>query len=82
MLKYDYTENEIVLCREFMTEVEARLALAALESEGIEATIDNEIFSRIYPIGTSDLGVLRLMVRRRDLGKALDIVNTLNFDSY
>ena len=40
MLKYDYTENEIVLCREFMTEVEARLALAALESEGIEATID------------------------------------------
>lgn len=44
MLKYDYTENEIVLCREFMTEVEARLALAALESEGIEATIDNEIF--------------------------------------
>lgn len=82
MLKYDYTDNEIVLCREFMTEAEARIALAALENEGVEAIIDNEVFSRIYPIGSSSLGALRLMVRRRDLEKALDIVNTLNFDSY
>lgn len=82
MMKYDYTDSQIVLCREFMTEAEARIALAALENEGIEAIIDNEVFSRIYPIGNSSLGALRLMVRRYDLEKALDIVNTLNFDSY
>ncbi len=80
MLKYDYTDNEIVLCREFINDVEARIALAALENEGIEAVIDNEIFSRIYPIGNSDLGTLRLMVKRRDLERALQIVDSLNFE--
>ncbi len=80
MLKYDYSDSQIVLCREFMNEAEARIALAALDSEGIEAIIDNEVFSRIYPIGNSSLGALRLMVRRHDLEKALDIVNSLHLD--
>lgn len=80
MLKSDYTENEIVLCRQFSNDTEAHIALAALENEGIQSIIDNDVFSRIYPIGTSALGALRLMVRRRDLEKALDIVNSLNFE--
>ncbi len=82
MIKYDYTDNEIVLCREFINEAKARIALAALENNGIESIIDNVVFSRIYPIGTSRLGALRLMVRRRDLERALDVVNTLNLDEY
>ncbi len=41
--------------------------------------IDNELFSRIYPIGTSGLGELRLMVFGRDLDKANQIIDSLNF---
>lgn len=79
MQKYDYTDNELVLCREFINDTEARIAMAALENEGIECVIDNEVFSRIYPIGTSSLGALRLMVRRRNLEAAENIIDSLNF---
>ncbi|MDE6100242.1 MAG: DUF2007 domain-containing protein [Paramuribaculum sp.] len=79
-LKYDYTDNEIVLCREFANDAEARIALAALENEGINAIIDNDVFSRIYPIGFSSLGALRLMVCRRDLDRASEIIESLNFN--
>lgn len=81
-LKYDYTDNEIVLCREFANDAEARLALASLEAEGIRAIIDNDVFSRIYPLGYSSVGALRLMVRRRDLDRATDIIESLNLNSF
>lgn len=77
--KYDYTQNEIVLCRAFFNDTEARIALAALENAGITAIIDNDVFSRIYPIGFNSLGALRLMVHRRDLERASDIVDGLDF---
>lgn len=79
MLRYDKTDNELVNCAEFISDAEAHIAEAALRQEGIMCVIDNELFSRIYPIGTSDLGGLRLMVFRRDLEKAKQIIDSLNF---
>lgn len=78
MLTYNHSDNEIVLCRAFSLDSEAHIAQAALEENGIESILDNEIFSRIYPIGFNSLGALRLMVHRRNLERALDIVNSLH----
>jgi len=79
MLTYNRNDNEIVLCHEFTNDAEAHIAEAALRNEGIEAIIDNEIFSRIYPIGFNTIGGTRLMVRRRDLDRATEIIDSLNF---
>lgn len=79
MLKYDKSDSELVVCREFISDAEAHIAEAALRQEGIMCVIENELFSRIYPIGTSDLGGLRLMVFRRDLERAEQIIDSLNF---
>ncbi len=79
MLSYNRNDNEIVLCREFSSDAEAHIAQAALEENGIEVILDNEIFSRIYPIGFNSLGGIRLMVRNRDLNKASEIIDSLNF---
>ena len=79
MLRYDRTDNEIVLCREYPNDFQAHMALAALEQEGIPATIDNEIFSTLYPVGVGNWSTLRLMVRRRDLDRARRIVDQLDF---
>ncbi|MCM1292641.1 MAG: DUF2007 domain-containing protein [Bacteroides sp.] len=78
-LTYNKEDNEITLCREFDSDAEAHIAMAALQQEGIVCVIENELFSRIYPVGGM-LGGLRLMVHRRDLDKALQIVDSLNFE--
>lgn len=75
-LTYNKKDNEIVLCREFNNEAEADIARAALEQEGIVSTIDNELFSRIYPVG-GILGSPRLMVKARDLDRANEIIDSL-----
>ena len=80
MLTYNIKDYEPVLCREFPNDTEARIAQAALENAGIESILDNDIFSRIYPIGFNSLGAIRLMVKGRDLQRALDIISSLNFE--
>lgn len=78
-MKYDKTDDEIVLCQTFANDTQAHIAMAALENEGIVCTLDNDIFYRIYPLPFSDVGQLRLMVRRRDLARATAIVEGLDF---
>lgn len=78
MINYDKTEQELVLCREFTSDIDAQVALAALKQANIICTIDNEIFSRIYPGLNAPWGCLRLMVFRRDLDKANEILDLLN----
>lgn len=80
MLSYNREDNEIVLCREFVSDAEAHIAEAALRQQGIMCIIDNELFSRVYPIGVPGLGELRLMVKRRDLARALEIIDSLNLE--
>lgn len=79
MIKYDKTGRELVLCREFTSDIYAQAAVAALKEAGILCTIDNEIFSRIYPGLNASWGCLRLMVFNRDLDKANKILDSLNF---
>lgn len=81
MLSYNKNDSEIVLCREYPTDFQAHMAQAALEQEGIESIIDNELFSSVYPVGVGGWSSLRLMVRQRDLERARAIVDQLSFDS-
>ena len=52
---YDKNQDDVVLAREFYSDAEAHIAEAALNQDGIVCVIDNELFSRIYPIGNSSL---------------------------
>lgn len=73
----DNKSNEIVYCRQFRTDMEAYIAHGVLASEGIDSILDGEVWSRIYP--GPGFSQIRLMVRRRDLERALQIVNSLDF---
>lgn len=80
-LTYNKQDDEIVFCREFSLDAEAHIAMAALEQAGIISIIDNNIFASIYPMPYgSPMGGSRLMVKKRDLDKALIIIDSLNFE--
>ncbi|MDE7411745.1 MAG: DUF2007 domain-containing protein [Paramuribaculum sp.] len=81
MLSYNRNENEIVLCRTFSSDIEAHIAQAALEEEGLTCILENEIFSRLYPIGFNSIGGIRLMVKSRDMERAGEIVDSLSFEN-
>ena len=74
--------DEIVLCRRFYDDVAANLALGALRENGIPSTIDNQIFSSVYPLGMSSLGALRLMVFGKDLQRANEIIDLMHLDCF
>ncbi|MDE6653990.1 MAG: DUF2007 domain-containing protein, partial [Muribaculaceae bacterium] len=63
-------------------EPEAYIVKSILEQEGIFVSVLNDSFSRIYPIGFNSIGGIRLMVRRSDLDRALDIINSLNLQGF
>ncbi len=72
---YNMNNNEIVLCRTFSSDASAHIAQSLLEEAGIQSIIDNQIFGSVYPIGFNSLGGFRLMVNKKDLPKAMEIVN-------
>lgn len=69
--------DDIVLCHEFSSDADARMAQAILSQEGIKSILDNETFSRIYPIGFNSLGGIRLMVRAADLSRATILLHLM-----
>lgn len=74
--------NEPVVCAIYSNEPEAYLVKSILQQDGIFVTVLNDSLSRIYPIGFNSIGGIRLMVRRSDLGHALDIISSLNLDGF
>ena len=81
-MKSTSNSNEILLCRSFYDDIAANLAAGALRDHDIPCTIDNQVFSSVYPLGMSALGALRLMVFKKDLEKAREILSSLHFDCY
>ncbi len=57
---------------------QAHIALAELAENGIEAIINNEIMSTVYPIGA--MGGIRILVREEDAEVAARLLNDLVFD--
>lgn len=72
--------DEIVLCRAFSSDASAHIAQSLLEEEGIRSIIDNQVFGSVYPIGFNSIGGFRLMVYRKDLERATEIVDKARLD--
>lgn len=66
--------DDIVFCREFENDIQAQIQTEPLRSAGIPYILDNKIFSNIYPIGFNSLGAVRVMVFRRDLERAQQLL--------
>ena len=67
--------NEITLLQTFSTDTEAHLAQGYLQSHGIDTILDGETFARIYPLGLTPVGDIRMMVRRQDLDRARQLLD-------
>ena len=78
-LTYNKKDNEIVKLNEYNSEPEAYIAKAALDQAGIVCSIENALFAQLFP-GNTALGGYAIVVKQRDYDRALEIINTLNFD--
>lgn len=72
--------DEIVLLHVFASDADAHIVQGILQEHGIPTIIDNEIFSRIYPLPFSSVGGLRMMVRDCDYQQAMELLSTLKLD--
>ena len=59
-------DSNLVLLGVYNSDVDAHIAKGVLETNGILAIIDNEVFSSVLPATLTSVGGLRLMVNRRD----------------
>ncbi len=58
--------HRLVVIGVYASDVEANIAKGVLETNGIPAIIDNEIFSSVLPVTLTSVGGLRLLVRDKD----------------
>lgn len=58
--------SALVVIRTFASDVDAHIAKGVLETHGIAAIIDNEVFSSVLPATLTPVGGLRLLVRSED----------------
>lgn len=65
-------QNELTVLAVFNTTMEAELAKSLLGSAGIDAEIDNEYMSALYPTGVIPC---KLMVRECDIEQARELLN-------
>ena len=66
------SQDDIVVLRKFLTHIEADLAKSALEAAQIEAAVSADDAGGLRP-GLS-MGGVRLLVRREDVGRAVDVL--------
>ncbi|HOK05565.1 MAG TPA: DUF2007 domain-containing protein [Syntrophales bacterium] len=56
--------------------VEARIVAGRLETDGIETVLKYDAAGPIYGITVDGLGEVKIMVRRRDLSRALAVLSS------
>lgn len=67
-------DDNLICVATFPNDAEAHIVAGMLEAEGIPTVLDNQIFSSLYPIGFNSIGAIRLMVRRCDSDRALNLM--------
>jgi hypothetical protein len=67
-------KQSLVLLQTFASDIEAHIAKGVLDTNGIYAVIENEIFSSVFPATLSRIGELRLMVRPEDVDIARELL--------
>lgn len=68
--------DELVIFNSYVNDADAYIAKGVLETNGIPCIINNEIFSSVYPVTLSPWGSIKLLVFRRDLERAHEIMNS------
>lgn len=69
-------EEQLIVLREFSSDVEAHIALGVLQSNGVECVLNNEILSSVYPLTMTSFGSIKLLVRSTDADIAEQILAT------
>lgn len=69
-------EEEIVELTKVQGEFEARLIKGALDAEGIESMIRAGIVQNVLPFTVNGLGVMKILVHRKDLERAEEVLRS------
>ena len=69
-------KDELVVFDTYTSDADAYIAKGVLETNGVPCIINNEIFSSVYPVTLSPWGVIKLLVFRHDLEKAVSIMES------
>lgn len=72
-------ESDLIIVATYDYDWQAHMAKGILAENGIPCTLDNEIFSSLYPIGFNTIGGINLRVFRRDATRATQILKQSKF---
>ena len=68
--------DDIILLQTFASDADAYIAKGVLETNGIPCIINNEIMSSVYPVTLTPWGGIKLLIFRRDLEVARQLLGT------
>lgn len=68
-------DSDLIIIATYDHDWQAHIAKGTLAEAGIPCTLDNELFSSLYPIGFNTIGGINLRVFRRDADKANKILS-------
>ena len=69
-------DDRLVVFNSYVNDADAYIAKGVLETNGVPCIIDNEIFSSVYPVGLAPWGSIKLLIFRRDMEKAIQIMKS------
>ena len=69
-------DDRLVVFNSYVNDADAYIAKGVLETNGVPCIINNEIFSSVYPVGLSPWGSIKLLIFRRDMEKAIQIMKS------
>lgn len=68
--------EELIVLDEYENTIEASMVKGVLETNGIPAMLTNEIMSNVLSLAPINYGMVRVMVFKRDLELAREILNS------
>lgn len=69
-------DDRLVVFNSYVNDADAYIAKGVLETNGVPCIINNEIFSSVYPVGLAPWGSIKLLIFRRDVEKAIQIMKS------
>lgn len=69
-------DDRLVVFNSYVNDADAYIAKGVLETNGVPCIINNEIFSSVYPVGLAPWGSIKLLIFRRDMEKAIQIIKS------
>ncbi len=59
-------QSALIILKEYSSDAEAYIDKGLLEANGVKCILNNEIMSSIYPITFNSIGIIKLLVLKRD----------------